>query len=408
MSKTVWIINQYASTPDSGFAGRHYYLGKELAKLGYNVYLIASSAHHLLREKPDMRSEFEFQEEDNRFNVVWVRMPHYEQAHSKSRIIGWFLFSRRIRKLAKIVPDSPDVIVCSSPSLLSFFGAKSLARRFSARLVFEVRDIWPMTLMDIGGYSPRHPFIRFLQWVEDRAYRDSDRVVSNLKNAVEHMVERGMEKEKFSWIPNGFSLEEVSQNAPLNNSAKKKIPQDKFLIGYTGTLGVANSLYTLIDAAERLRDFPEIAFILVGDGKEKATLQKRVLEKGLVNVHFINPIPKVEIQAMLSQFDGCYIGLSKDPLFRFGVSPNKLFDYLYSGKPIIYGIESGNYKPVEDAGAGFQIPSEDAKQLEDAVLKLYRMEDSERAQMGANGRKVALEQYEYGQLAENLAKVLFD
>lgn len=408
MSKTVWIINQYASTPDSGFAGRHYYLGKELAKLGYNVYLIASSAHHLLREKPDMRSEFEFQEEDNRFNVVWVRMPHYEQAHSKSRIIGWFLFSRRIRKLAKIVPDSPDVIVCSSPSLLSFFGAKSLARRFSARLVFEVRDIWPMTLMDIGGYSPRHPFIRFLQWVEDRAYRDSDRVVSNLKNAVEHMVELGMEKEKFSWIPNGFSLEEVSQNAPLNNSAKKKIPQDKFLIGYTGTLGVANSLYTLIDAAERLRDFPEIAFILVGDGKEKATLQKRVLEKGLVNVHFINPIPKVEIQAMLSQFDGCYIGLSKDPLFRFGVSPNKLFDYLYSGKPIIYGIESGNYKPVEDAGAGFQIPSEDAKQLEDAVLKLYRMEDSERAQMGANGRKVALEQYEYGQLAENLAKVLFD
>jgi len=408
MSKTVWIINQYASTPDSGFAGRHYYLGKELAKLGYNVYLIASSAHHLLREKPDMRSEFEFQEEDNRFNVVWVRMPHYEQAHSKSRIIGWFLFSRRIRKLAKIVPDSPDVIVCSSPSLLSFFGAKSLARRFSARLVFEVRDIWPMTLMDIGGYSPRHPFIRFLQWVEDRAYRDSDRVVSNLKNAVEHMVELGMEKEKFSWIPNGFSLEEVSQNAPLNDSAKKKIPQDKFLIGYTGTLGVANSLYTLIDAAERLRDFPEIAFILVGDGKEKATLQKRVLEKGLVNVHFINPIPKVEIQAMLSQFDGCYIGLSKDPLFRFGVSPNKLFDYLYSGKPIIYGIESGNYKPVEDAGAGFQIPSEDAKQLEDAVLKLYRMEDSERAQMGANGRKVALEQYEYGQLAENLAKVLFD
>lgn len=408
MSKTVWIINQYASTPDSGFAGRHYYLGKKLAKLGYNVYLIASSAHHLLREKPDMRSEFEFQEEDNRFNVVWVRMPHYEQAHSKSRIIGWFLFSRRIRKLAKIVPDSPDVVVCSSPSLLPFFGAKSLARRFSARLVFEVRDIWPMTLMDIGGYSPRHPFIRFLQWVEDRAYRDSDRVVSNLKNAVEHMVERGMEKEKFSWIPNGFSLEEVSQNAPLNNSAKKKIPQGKFLIGYTGTLGVANSLYTLIDAAERLRDFPEIAFILVGDGKEKATLQKRVLEKGLVNVHFINPIPKVEIQAMLSQFDGCYIGLSKDPLFRFGVSPNKLFDYLYSGKPIIYGIESGNYKPVEDADAGFQIPSEDAKQLADAVLKLYRMEDSERAQMGANGRKVALEQYEYGQLAENLAKVLFD
>lgn len=407
MSKTVWIINQYASTPDSGFAGRHYYLGKELAKLGYNVYLIASASHHLLREKPDMRSAFEFQKEDNRFNVVWVRMPHYEQAHSKSRIIGWFLFSRRIRKLAKIVPDSPDVVVCSSPSLLPFFGAKSLARRFSAKLVFEVRDIWPMTLMDIGGYSPRHPFIRFLQWVEDKAYRDSDRVVSNLKNAVEHMVERGMEKEKFSWIPNGFSLEEVSQNAPLNNSAKTKIPQGKFLIGYTGTLGVANSLYTLIDAAERLRDFSEIAFVLVGSGKEKVTLQNLVIEKGLSNVHFIEPIPKAEIQAMLSKFDACYIGWLNDPLYQFGIGANKIPEYLYSGKPIIHGF-SGSCDPVLEFRAGIQIPAEDYMKLSEAVLKLFNMSPAERTLMGDMGRKAAIDQYEYGFLAEKFAKVLFE
>lgn len=408
MSKVVWIINQYASTPDYGFAGRHYYLGRELAKRGYRVYLIASAAHHLFREKPNLDATFRLEEQVEGFNVVWVRMPHYDQAHSKGRILGWFLFPWRTRRLAKVIPESPDVVVCSSPSLLSFLGAKRLARKVGARLVFEVRDIWPLTLTDIGGYSTGHPFVRLLQRIEDKAYRDSDRVVSNLKNAVEHMVSRGMSREKFAWVPNGFSLDEVNLNAPLNKGAADQVPKDKFLIGYTGTLGVANALDTLIDAAERLREYEGIGFVLVGDGKEKVALQKLVTNKGLKNVHFVDPIPKVEVQAMLGRFDGCYIGLSKDPLFRFGVSPNKLFDYFYSGKPIIYGIESGGYKPVEEAGAGIQIPAEDDKELADAVLQLYQMSPEQRTAMGQNGRKAALEQYEYGKLAEKFANVIFE
>jgi glycosyltransferase involved in cell wall biosynthesis len=244
--------------------------------------------------------------------------------------------------------------------------------------------------------------------VEDKAYRDSDRVVSNLKNSVEHMVSRGMKREKFAWVPNGFSMDEVSLNSSLNARAVDQLPQDKFIVGYTGTLGVANSLYTLVDAAERLRGHGEIAFVLVGDGKERAALKKLVAKKGLDNVFFVDPIPKVEIQAILAKFDACYLGLSKDPLFRFGVSPNKLFDYLYSGKPIIYGIESGDYRPVEDAAAGIQIDAEDDEQLADATIELYQMSPERRAAMGANGRKAALEQYEYGQLAEKLATVLFD
>jgi len=408
MSKTVWIVNQYASTPDYGYAGRHYYLGNELAKLGYNVYLIASGSHHLLREYPVVESSFEYDQVAERFTMVWCKLPQYGQAHSKGRILGWFLFPWRIRKLARLIPQSPDVVLCSSPSLLSFLGAKRLARHFKARLVFEVRDIWPLTLMDIGGYSPKHPFIRLLQWVEDKAYRDSDRVVSNLKNAVEHMASRGMDRGKFTWVPNGFCAEEVGLNTPLNDRAKKQLPEDKFVVGYTGTLGVANALDTLIEAAAKVKDNPDIAFVLVGDGKEKPAMEKLVAEKGLHNVWFVDPIPKVEIQAMLSHFDVCYIGLSKDPLFRFGVSPNKLFDYLYAGKPIIYGIESGSYKPVEEANAGIQIPAEDDQQLADAVLTLYRMNPEERSRMGANGRKAAEEQYEYSQLAEKLAEVLFD
>lgn len=406
MNKTVWIINQYASTPEYGYAGRHYYLGKELAKLGYNVYLIASAAHHLLREKPRVSSTFQLEKEEGRFTVVWTKMPQYDQAHSKGRILGWFLFPWRIRQLASVIPEPPDVVLCSSPSLLSFIGAKSLARKFGARLVFEVRDIWPLTLIDIGGYSPRHPFVRLLQWVEDKAYRDSDRVVSNLKNAVEHMASRGMRRDKFAWVPNGFSMDEVSLNVPLNTKAESQLPKDKFLVGYTGTLGVANAMNTLIAAAERLKEHHDLAFVMVGDGKEKPALRQLVDQKGLSNVYFVDPIPKVEIQAMLARFDGCYISWLNDSLYRFGIGANKIPEYLFSGKPVIHSY-SGACDPIEEVGAGLRIPAEDDKQLADAVLSLYKMEREERAAMGANGKRAAMEQYEYSQLAKRLADVLF-
>jgi glycosyltransferase involved in cell wall biosynthesis len=247
--------------------GRHYYLARELAKQGYKVYLIASASHHLLREKPVFKGVFK-QEQIDGFTFVWVQMPDYEEAHSKQRALNWFLFPWRIQKLAGMLPDKPDTVLSSSPSPIAFLGAQRLAKKFSARLVFEVRDIWPLTLTEIGGYSPSHPFIRFMQWVEDKAYRDSDAVVSNLKNAVEHMASRGMSPDKFTWIPNGFSLDEVNQKAPLNEKAAGQLPQGKFIVGYTGTLGVANALDTLIEAASNLRQYPEIAFVLVGGARK--------------------------------------------------------------------------------------------------------------------------------------------
>lgn len=406
--KTIWIINQYGSTPSTGAGGRHFYFAQELAKQGYQVYEIASAADHLFHTQANISGDITFEHITPGFTFVWVKMPQYAEAHSKQRALNWFLFPWRIQKLAKQIKDKPDAILCSSPSLLTFLGAQRLAKFFSARLVFEVRDIWPLTLTEIGGYSPKHPFMRLMQWVENKAYRDSDRVVSNLKNSVEHMVQNGLQREKFTWVANGFSLDEVNQKTPLNPIVAEQLPKDKFIIGYTGTLGIANSLNTLLEAAELVKEHTGIVFVLVGRGKEKENLQALAKEKNLSNVVFIDPIPKVQIQAMLSNFNACFIGLTKDPLFRFGVSPNKLFDYLYSAKPILYAIDSGAYKPVEAAGAGFQIEPENPQALAGSILKLYYMPETERQQMGDNGRKAAIEEYEYGMLAKKMAKVLLD
>ena len=323
----------------------------------------------------------------------------------KQRALNWFLFPWRIQKLAKLIKDKPDAVLCSSPSPIVFLGAQRLAKKFKAKLVFEVRNIWPLTLTEVGGYSPKHPFIRFMQWVENKAYRDSDRVVSNLKNSVEHMVEHGLNRDKFTWVANGFSLDEVNQKVPLSKEAEQQLPKNKFIVGYTGTLGVANSMDILLKAAELLKDNADIAFVLVGRGKEKETLQAQAHEKNLTNVTFIDPIPKVQIQAMLHKLDACYIGWLKDDLYRFGIGANKIPEYLYSGKPVIHAY-SGECDPIAEFQAGICTEAENPRALAAAILQLYQMPEEQRQQMGENGRKAALEEYEYGSLAKKLAEVL--
>ncbi|MBV7309552.1 glycosyltransferase family 4 protein [Acinetobacter sp. CWB-G5] len=404
--KTIWIINQYSSTPETGVGGRHYYFAKSLAQLGYEVYLVGAAFTHLLREPPVLENNFKVEPIAENFNFVWVKMPTYAEAHSKKRIANWFSFAWKITNLKNILPK-PDVILYSSPSLVGYLGAEKLARDLSVPLAFEVRDIWPLTLCELGGYSENHPFIRLLQWIEDRAYKNSDFVLSNLKKSYEHMQSRGMKPEKFAWVPNGFLKEEVENAQPLEQSTLDQLPKDKFIVGYAGTLGIANALDSFIRAANELKVYSEIAFVLVGNGKLKQSLQQQVEELGLTNVYFVDAIPKRQVQSLLKVFNVCYIGLTKDPLFRFGVSPNKLFDYLYAGKPVLYAIDSGPYTPVADSQAGIQIEPENVADIVEGVLKLYNLSSEERAIMGSNGHQEAVQSYEYGSLTKKLASILF-
>lgn len=404
--KTIWIINQYSSTPETGLGGRHYYFAKSLAKLGYEVYLVGAAFTHLLRKPPVFQDQFKIEKIENGFNFVWVKMPVYAEAHSKKRIANWFSFAWKITKLKNILP-APDVILYSSPSLVGYLGAEKLARDLSVPLAFEVRDIWPLTLCELGGYSESHPFIRLLQWIEDRAYKNADYVFSNLKNSYEHMQSRGMRLEKFAWIPNGFLKEEVEGAQLLEQVTLDQLPKDKFIVGYAGTLGIANALDSFIEAANQLKKYSEIAFVLVGNGKLKQRLQQQAEDLNLTNVYFVDAIPKKQVQSLLKVFDVCYIGLTKDPLFRFGVSPNKLFDYLYAGKPVLYAIDSGPYTPIADSQAGIQIEPENVQHIVEGVLKLYNISPEERAIMGHNGHQEAIQSYEYGSLTQKLALILF-
>lgn len=399
--KRIWLINQDASTPETGYAGRTYYLGRELARLGHDVHVVSASYCHHLSSFEQIKKKYDTQSVEG-LQFTRVKTPKYSRASSPMRVVSWLLFAWRLRGLSRHIKSTPDVILISSPPIIAYLGAEYLANKFGARLVFEVRDIWPLTLTEVGSYSKQHPFVRFMQWIEDRAYRRSEKVVSNLRDSSEHMKSRGLDIEKFHWIPNGYLQDEVANSEPLDESVLAQLPGNKFVVGYAGAIGRANALNILVEAARFCQDDPEIAFVIVGQGEEREAIAQDIKQKGLTNVTLIDRIPKRQIQSMLALFDACYIGLKKDPLFRFGVSPNKLFDYLYAAKPVIYGIDSGDYRPIRDAMAGVEVTPEDPVELAKAVKKLASSDPKERQIMGSNARIFARENYEYGVLAKKL------
>ncbi len=271
--------------------------------------------------------------------------------------------------------------------------------------MFEVRDIWPLTLQELGGYSGANPLIWFLAKIESFAYRTSDLVVSNLPYAIDHMAKKGLSRERFSWIPNGFSQREDERPAELPAPVKAQLPRGKFIVGYTGALGLANALEYLLNAAEQLREHEDIGFVIVGSGQQKEHLLRVAAERSLQNVTFIEPIAKHFIPAMLMQFDVCYLGWRKDPLYEFGISPNKLPEYFLAARPVLHSF-SGRGDLVALAGAGLTVPAEDSAAVAQAVIRLRGMSDTDRKRLGENGKQFARDKLDFKKLGEDYAAKL--
>ncbi len=400
--KTIWIVNQDATTPHVGYAGRSYYLADELSQLGHQVYLIAGSFSHLHFKATGVTESVEIRNEAG-FKMVWVNVPKYSQAHSKKRILNWFLFGYKLTALLKRIKDSPDIIYYSSPPLIGFLGAYRLKKRTNARLIFEFRDIWPMTLKEIGGYGENNPMIKFMSWIENFAYQKSDYIISNLSNAFEYLKKFNIEKKKFLWIPNGVSLQELKKNIPLNPEIDLKIPKNKFIIGYSGTLGVSNALEHLMEASIELKSQRDILFVVVGTGKEKEKLKKMV--EGNSNVLFLDAVPKIEVHALLQRFDVCYLGWKRHEIYNYGIGSNKMPEYLMSGNPILHSY-SGACDPITSTEAGLTIEAENTKEIVKNILILKEMNSKTRADLRNKSKLFAKKYYRYDILAKKIQELL--
>lgn len=395
-NKNILIINEYAGSLDYGMTFRHYYLGKEFVKQGNNVTIVTASYSHFLNKFPEMDNRTYKTEEIEGITYLWIRVIKYSKSFDKKRVLKWFEFMSKLFFISKYLDAKPDIIICSPTAPFSILPAYYLSKKYDAKLIFEVRDIWPLTLVEVGGFSIKHPLIRLMSWFEKFALNKSDIIVSNLQNYSNHIAELNIEK-KAHWVSNGIDLEEMKNIKPLDFEVKKQIPSDKFIIGYTGKLGVSNAISYLIDAADKLQSKKDILFVIVGSGQEEKKLKEQAQE--LSNVLFINPIEKSQVQSILSLFDICYIGLQKERLFKFGISPNKLFDYMYSGKPILHSIDTSN-DIVKLSKCGLSVDAENSKEIKNAIMEFYEMSLENRLKLGKNGKQFVLENFTYDKLAE--------
>lgn len=402
-NKTIYIINQYASTPEYGIGGRHYSFSKYLTELGHNVFLIMSSSNHLLHHRKQLDGDF-LVEQDGKLNLVWIRTNDYSIASSRTRVFNWFKFSVNLTKLPSIINERPDVILYSSPSLLGYLGAYRLSKVHQAKLIFEVRDIWPLTLCQLGGFSRINPLIVALQLIEDFAYKSADSVISNLPNAVEHMVKRGLARDKFNWIPNGFSHSDYYSQEKLSEEYLSSLTSDNLIIGYCGTIGKANAIDVFIDAAEILKS-ENVRFIVVGSGSEYNNIKARIDRAHLKNVTIMPSVKKTQVSKVIEKFDVCYLGWHDKELYKYGIAANKLSEYMLSKKPILHSY-SGKMDPVLEYDCGISVEAQNPSAVADAVMKLKAMTNPERDRMGKNGYLVASKLFNYKYLTKQLEKLM--
>ncbi len=269
----------------------------------------------------------------------------------------------------------------------------------------EVRDLWPQTLIDMG--VPKwNPFVIILGLLERFLYKRAKKIITLLPKAHEYIENLSIPAEKIIWIPNGVDLEKFPPLGKDSLNSGTELSSDEFVITYTGAIGKANNLDVAIEAAKILRrDYPNIKFLFVGDGPEKVRLLEVVKEGKINNVEFRLPVAKNKIIEIILKSDALFFHLQDSPVFKYGISSNKLFDYLASGKPIIFSSNSIN-NPVEEAGAGITVPPDDPQALAEAIIKLYKMPEEERVKMGMNGRKYVEKYHSIPVLVDKLEEVI--
>lgn len=377
----IWIVNQFAGTLESGWGERHFYFARNWVNAGIDVKIISSSYNHMFKKNIDVKRLYK---EENYQNVpfIWIRTPWYNP-RSWKRFMSMLIFSFNFFIYSLRVKSKPDVIVVSSMPIFPILPALLLRSLWKVTVIFEIRDIWPLTLQYLGKKASWHPIVRFIGWFEKLGYRKSDAIVSLLPNARKHIENIAGYPVRFHYIPNGITSDD-SENEVLPKNITELIPTGKFIVGYAGTLGLANALEYFVEASTMLKDRADIFFILVGDGYLKDDLQSKTEFQS--NILFLPKIPKRQVQALLSHFDLCFVGRNNSPLFNHGVSANKYFDYMLASKPI---LDANNYikDPVELSGCGIIVEPDSASAIKSGILKFLELSDDERKKMGVRGHK---------------------
>lgn len=391
----VFLVNQFALRPIDSGSLRHYFLGRFLVGKGIHVSIVLSDVHYNTRKKlkwsklAEKYSDVEFQ---------FLSAPAY--GGNLSRLWNHLIFSFKLFvHLLKQKINKEDVIIGSSPQPFCTFVAMLVAKIKGCSFIYEVRDLWPQTLIDLGGLSESHPLVKIMFCIERSLCKHSSRIIVLMPAADQYFIQKHkVSSEKIMVIPQGIEIFDL----PVEEKQSEQ-PLD---VVYAGTLGSANRIEFLIDIAAELqkRNF-NIHLSVYGNGSERTQLQKRVDDLKLKNFTLICAIPRNQILKRLSGADAAIVLAHETPLYKFGISFNKIFDYFLAKCPVIF-IGRVTKNPVSESDAGVVIESSNVSLVAEQIISFLSQDSQTLRNFGQNGFTYLNRVHNINVTGENLLNVV--
>jgi glycosyltransferase involved in cell wall biosynthesis len=405
MSISIWYVSKYASPPGSGTSGgRGYLLMKELALMGHRVAIITSDSNQLA-VPPHLETGYLFQQVDG-IQVCWVRTMKYSVAKSARRILSWLHFEWRLLWLPSHALTKPDVVVVSSLSLLTVLNGLWWRRHYKCRLVFEVRDIWPLTITEEGGFKPYNPFVWGLGVIERLGYKQADAIVGTMPNLGEHVQQVLGYPMPTYCIPMGVDAAMFAAPEALPVDYEETyLPKGKFVVAHVGSIGITNALDTFLDCAYAMQDQSNIHFLVVGDGDLREGYRKKYAH--LSNLSFAPKVSKAMVQTVLDKCDLLYFSVHVSKVWQYGQSLNKVIDYMMSGKPVLASY-TGYQSMINEANCGTYVPAGDVTALIQELDRYARLNPQELQLMGARGKAWLIDNRSYPKLAKEYLHIMLN
>jgi len=398
----IWTFNHYASTPDEQMTAP-FDIAKALVRKGHEVTIFASSfSHYKFLELKLRKSETWQVEVLDGVRFVWVRTFPYCR-NDWRRILNMASFAWRTWRVSKKLSDSPDVIVGVTVHPLAALTGACLAKKYNVPFVYEVRDLWPLTLIEFGRISARGPLAFGLIWLERITAKRATAIVTTMPGGPDHFEKLGIPRRITKWIPNGLDISRFDTLKPYDGTLSKCVT---FM--YIGGHVYALALEVILRASQVIerRGERDVRFVFVGGGQERQHLIRLAQNLGLRRVEFRGVVPKAELPQIMQEADAFLVSMRDRPaLYQHGISFNKLCDYMAAGRPIIFAGNPG-YNAVEKAQAGIVVPPERPEAIVKAIEQFLALTPEERRQMGQNGQRYVKEHHDIRILTDKMEAVL--
>lgn len=398
MKKNIWIINQYASHLET----RHLELSKVFAENGYDVTVITSSYHHGKREYIYPETLRHVERAENVHYVYLKTKPEYKNNGLK-RVLSWFgfftLFLQSLNDIEKI-GGRPDFVIASSAPPTVWELGLFCAHKYGAKYVAEFRDIWPLSLVEIQGVSPKHPAVFFFGLLEKRAYRKADAVVSTMPYAYKHVMEVAkVPREKIHWMPNGVNTKEIDRLLGENISLPEELEQylkENWCAVFTGSLAKCEHIDLLVESFGELKN-SDIHLAIVGEGGERESIQELINKLELENVRIFDAVSREQVPAILDKAACCVAAAEDLPIYEYGLSINKLSEYLYVGKPTVFACGAKNM--VEET-EHYALPYNDTKKMAETIEQIYELSNEDKYKLALSGKELIIKDYDYANIGQ--------